>query len=487
MALKFQYIEDLELLLQLWDHFLDCVAARIDLQVWVKNLDLCFKNIILSRKPLSYFASPIQLARIAVYLVEHATEVPFTLTTFFAPPEFNLRGGGNSIYDTSFSYLTPVGQWDLAKVSSYATSFATSVERNKFNNEYDLSSYVLNFGLDTPLQRTVFGPRTRPWVKLFAVVDDVIGMYRSSLGLVNNGTLRDSAYRNLVELVSLALRSITTGAEDLIRFKARQYFFLSQSVDIDRYYKREMLLEFRENTPYIETLNDRERFQAQLNIPNGIRHLTIIPQFRNVPYLRRYRIHGKLYIAQESAPEHLLHILSPWNRNTYNTKFAVDTMFLNEHALVYLQIHGGTMSFNCTGHYPILAGYEEGTGEALYIAFARQNPHSPWYFTTVKDGASSATYTDENGEEKTALVFFVLALRHDPADLSPSYLPHRRGAKDPTGTVYWVEFWPRTDHYYFHNITLNDDRLLMVFLEENRRRKEEECRVFDVLDGFLVI
>ncbi|KLO08733.1 hypothetical protein SCHPADRAFT_1000735 [Schizopora paradoxa] len=483
MALKLQD-EDLELLRQLWDHFLDCVAesGNLNLQVWIKNIDLCFKNIILSRKPLEDFASPAQLARIAVHLVEHPHEVPFTLNTFFAPPELNFRGSKHSIYDVTFAY-PPVGQWDLAKVSSYATFFMRSVERNKFNDDYDLSSYVLNLRTNNLLQKTVFGPRTRTWVQLYEVLNDALSSCRDARGVVDFETFQDSSvYRNLLELVSSALGAIWSGIEGNTRFIARQHFFLSQSVDLDRYYKREMILQFQDNTRYIKILNDRERFLNQLRIPNGIRHITVIPQFRNVPYLRRYRIEGKYYITQEGFPERLLQTLNPWNRHKVFQSVSVDTMFLNASILTYLQIHGGKMPFDCKGHYPILAGYEEGSDEPLYVAFIRQKPDLPWYFTTVKNGASSATYTNELGEEHVATEFFVLVLRHDPTDLPSSILPHSTGVKDPTGPVHWVEFWPKTEHYRFHNATLKDDRLLLAFIEEIRLRRDEENRVISVLD-----
>ncbi|KLO09818.1 hypothetical protein SCHPADRAFT_892822 [Schizopora paradoxa] len=76
------------------------------------------------------------------------------------------------------------------------------------------------------------------------------------------------------------------------------------------------------------------------------------------------------------------------------------------------------------------------TEEPLYAAAVHQEINSPWYFTMVKDGASSATYTDEVGEEHVTQEFFVLALRHDPIDLPLQDVQRRAGAKDPTGPVF---------------------------------------------------
>ncbi|KLO08593.1 hypothetical protein SCHPADRAFT_893747 [Schizopora paradoxa] len=491
MALKFQYDEDLELLRQLWDHFLDCVEERGNLKVWIKNLDLCFRNIIVSRKPVDDFASPAQLARIAVYLVAHPKKVPFTLTTLFALPELNLRGPkDSSIYDATFSYLTPMGQWDLAKVSIYALSFIRSVRRSSNDEDFDLASYIQNFEMDMPLQQTIFGPQTRTWVKLYEVVDDAIATCRDACGIVNNGTLQDSVHRDMVELVGSSLRLITTlGDRENWSIIVREHFFLSQSVDIDCYHKREMLLEFREKTSYIEVLNDRERTQTQHQVTSGICRLTTIPQFRNVPYLRRYRMNGKLYITQEALPESLLQVINPWNRHNTFESLTVDIMHLDINVLTYLQINSGTTTpiFDCTGHYPILAGYEAFTGEPLYIAFVRReifDGSSPWYFTTVKDGAPSVTYTDEVGEDHVTNVFFVLVLRHDPTDLPMSHSNEREGAMDPTGPVSWIEFWPHKRDESYGNETLRGDSLLTMFFEESRLRVVEERRVLDIIDGF---
>ncbi len=67
----------------------------------------------------------------------------------------------------------------------------------------------------------------------------------------------------------------------------------------------------------------------------------------------------------------------------------------------------------------------------------------------VKNGASSAAFTLNDGESKTFNRFHVLVLRHDPADLHPygktDDCTAPKSAMDPTGPVFWLNLWPNID------------------------------------------
>ena len=81
--------------------------------------------------------------------------------------------------------------------------------------------------------------------------------------------------------------------------RARSHFFMANSVDIDRYNKHEVLDVFdrEEDAGFRVILNDRSRFQKHAFLPGNIYEHTYIPQFQNVPYLRRFRIGKKIYIT----------------------------------------------------------------------------------------------------------------------------------------------------------------------------------------------
>ncbi len=100
----------------------------------------------------------------------------------------------------------------------------------------------------------------------------------------------------------------------------------------------------------------------------------------------------------------------------------------------------------------------------------------------MKDGASTAVYSDEVGASRIADEFFVLALRHDPSDFPPPYPRARKGGMDPTGPVSWLRFWPEKDPEYFEDSPLVDDRLVESFLDEfSAHYVSPECRI---LTGF---
>ncbi len=94
---------------------------------------------------------------------------------------------------------------------------------------------------------------------------------------------------------------------------------------------------------------------------------------------------------------------------------------------------------------PNSGGFNE-RGEALYVAAARVD--DIYYFTSVEDGASIVTYTDEVGDRHKMSNFLVLALRRDPSDITPPYPCIPGGAMDPTGPLYWLKFWPEKDPDY---------------------------------------
>ncbi len=120
-------------------------------------------------------------------------------------------------------------------------------------------------------------------------------------------------------------------------------------------------------------------------------------------------------------------------------------MVLGVDVVLWLRIDGYKSPFDATGHYPILAGYGQ-HGEALYIAAAEVD--GIYYFTCVEDGARAAKYTDEMGDKHITDKFLILALRHDPSDVSPPYPRTSTGAMDPTGPLHWLKFWPEKDPDY---------------------------------------
>lgn len=116
--------------------------------------------------------------------------------------------------------------------------------------------------------------------------------------------------------------------------------------------------------------------------------------------------------------------------------------------------------FSATGHFPILA-FQKESEEPSYLATARDTvttKSSRKYITTVKEGDSVVMYYDRNGEAKFTDDFQVLALRYDPMDFPVDSMVYlwrdlrsRAGSLDPTGPVYWLQYYPEMDPEFFED------------------------------------
>jgi len=233
--------------------------------------------------------------------------------------------------------------------------------------------------------------------------------------------------------------------------RARAIFFLASYIGINRYNKLAMANEHGLCLSS-QIVNDVR------NIAEPSKHATLA-LFDNAPYLRRYRVNGRLFVTSVQLPEPPNMLL----KNTVLRDFAVDTMVLTGNTVVWLPIDGRQAPFDITGHYPILAGYEE-SHKPLYVAAVKID--HDYYFTVVEDGASTVRYSDEVDGRRETHEFLVLGLRYDPSDLTPPYPHASAGAMDATGPLRWLKFWPEKDADYCaaSDSAKEDDSNLKSFL-----------------------
>lgn len=130
-------------------------------------------------------------------------------------------------------------------------------------------------------------------------------------------------------------------------------------------------------------------------------------------------------------------------------------------------------SFDATGHYPILAYFEgalDGDMEPRYVARARIGCVFEDYYTSVKEGASNATFILRSGESYTVTSFDVLVLRYNPIDYVSAPRRSFHGAMDSTGPLFW------------RNIHQGDNKksLELFLMEEGQRehRRERKLQIF---------
>ncbi|KLO04716.1 hypothetical protein SCHPADRAFT_896812 [Schizopora paradoxa] len=255
-------------------------------------------------------------------------------------------------------------------------------------------------------------------------------------------------------MVAVETKTTTQNTEAFVTF------YIAQSVDIDRYCKKEVLEHLKKETEMIQTVNlysSESYYDGACDRANELRQYS-----DNLPEI----------------PE----ISASSTEGSMRSNLTVDTMVLDGHTLVCIGVDGREAAFNSTGHYPILGGYDA-HGTPLYVVAIHLE--YLWYFTNVKEGAKVAKYIDELGKTHVTTKFFILGLRYDPCDTPPPYPRARKGAMDPTGPVSWMRLWPEKDPEYFEDDCLvSEDRRLTSFLDDISARNVSEN---ELVSGFPII
>jgi len=161
-------------------------------------------------------------------------------------------------------------------------------------------------------------------------------------------------------------------------------------------------------------------------------------------FLMRFLVDGKLYITDDSSPRLQLSRLMMEN---IHKEVIIDFMFINEgttmwHSLPEQGHMNGAKSYNPTGHYPILAGFDS-CGKEVYVARDSEVSEDP--VACVTSGDSTIQFEGWNGKPMKSSSFWVLGLRQNPSDMYPPYPCAPEGAVDSTGPLHWLAFWPTKD------------------------------------------
>ncbi|KLO07883.1 hypothetical protein SCHPADRAFT_944891 [Schizopora paradoxa] len=449
--------QGLEFLYEIWDYFVNNLVKNKTPFTWT-TMNSYVEIMELSKKPMFHFVSPAHLSSMAPFLIRAATPGSFhsIFRLFFSLPnmECDVSRGSRVRF-----LIAPDQRWNIDEVASYAVAFANNLSKEELN-PIGLSGTVL---------------QDSTWMSLYRVVEYASSNYRRGEGISAEGGELAASGQLEDDLLAVAEFAISRwGSTDTA-------YYANHTVCVDRYCKNALEMSSRWSKPdysreifefvsYVYVSFTRKAMLSR----SGADDFAYIPYFRNVPYLRRFKFRGMCIVSSDSLPEFesimriATNIFERTPQDFFTGSLTVDTMLLDERMLACLRVDGDKQSFDETGHFPVLAGYNA-SGDPLYVAIVRIA--DIWYFTTIMNGATEASYVDELGDTHTTLNFFVLALRHDPSYLRSPYPTARPGSMDPTGPFFWLQLWPEKDPNYFVDERLTDDRILESFLPNYFPRK----------------
>ncbi|KLO18769.1 hypothetical protein SCHPADRAFT_993226 [Schizopora paradoxa] len=429
---------ELYFLVKLWHSYIELVRQTENPEDRVEwgTLNRCFGNLP-EVELKSAFVPPVLISEVIARLIELRREasVPNLFSVFFGKPAlvFNAtKRDRKPSVDTSLFRLLPL----------YYGAFVNSNTLPAIKTIAERQEGILR---DTVLEGNSL------WSRYCNVLGDVLRYYRTGFVLEGDTPVNlnpDFEY-NLQRTIShsFSLQDFLSGCLEEIMFAdgpRREFATLLVEcfAAIDLYCKHA-----------VETIHDSlpeytDLSSKHLRTLRAVTGIPSLPLFDNVPYLRRFRVKGKIYITSDHLPEPPDVLL---DSSGALRDFSVQTMSLFGEMILWLSIDGSRSPLRVQNHYPVVAAVGR-SGTEYYVAAVVV--HHVYYFSYVKVGATSVEYTDECGEPHTSSQFFVLA---------------RRNRDDSTFT--WRSFWPQRDPEYcgVSSSARQDDEHLLSLLNDMQK------------------
>ncbi|KLO07255.1 hypothetical protein SCHPADRAFT_945441 [Schizopora paradoxa] len=222
---------------------------------------------------------------------------------------------------------------------------------------------------------------------------------------------------------------------------------------MNRYFKLSMFLdENLDSKPFLFSINLARRVN-----PTYMRATRrFVSRGFPVMFLLRLIVDGVCrFVATESfesfsrdseASEMKRNLIRRMFKRYFGRNIDVDILLYYHDQLLTIKV-GEADSFDATGHFPIITGYDK-SGRALYYAEAYWDRLKSSLSSSVLDGSKTVMFADELGKAQTSNKFTVEVLRYDPTDLLERPASCLEGAMDPTGPLHWRKLWPARDPHF---------------------------------------
>ncbi|KLO08222.1 hypothetical protein SCHPADRAFT_944648 [Schizopora paradoxa] len=439
---------DLYFLVKLWHDYLDFFVRVAGSKADWPTLDACIGNLPLGPLRTAFFPADRLFKLIECYFeVKKAILLPLPrlLWIFFSRPALvykqtnALRKNSRSL--TPFEQM-PIEQERFNHLHRYLLHVLCRDSRSRLEVENILYAFVPYYDFGRGGDSAY-----RLWKYYYEVFKHVaINYSRGLVGRTHDFIVNTSAVREFFR-ISRSILDSKSETSDNKAFAA----FLTESFSANDFYCEDVLKE-EGGLEFFDYFDHSPSRCAEIRKISGTLSL---PLFDNVPYLRRFRLGDKVHITSDHLPE-LPDVLVD-NTCEDLCGLTIDTMTLSGD-LVYWLLHepgrgNEELQLDLEGHLPVQACDDS------YVAAVKVE--HIYYFTCVKNGASSVNYLDELGNGHSANKFFVLVLRH----------------RDPTLAPIWREFWPKRDPLYCAKsdaARLDDDHLESCLVELQEFDRESE-------------
>lgn len=276
-------------LAKIWHHYMD-VAGTVPHAIEWPNFDECIKTIHSSNKVFTGFVSPTRLAKLAKSLIQEASRLPNVFDVIFGFPKIIYEVSGAQVEGLELTERIAykhVRSHNFDVLPVFLSEFIQASD--KYSNSWKLPAIMdADPKIRGVLKNTVLV--SAKWNEYSPLGSNVFNTYSNQYP-PQFGSLRlDRSDSTLTGAI------IGPSGSESLGGRALALFLLARYAGIDRYCKRWLRHAF--DSPFPSSLVNNV---CTLVGPFKCANLFL---FDNAPYLRRFRINGRLFITSSVDSSH---------------------------------------------------------------------------------------------------------------------------------------------------------------------------------------